>query len=214
DKATWDEWIEAAAKVAESQQLAAAFAIDRSGHRISGPNVSYGANYIGADGMPAPVDDGTKAFVERLVKWTADGLMLKDTWVSAAGTTYRAAADDFINAQIAYYYSGSWQIANLSTKIGDAFDWVATGSPCGTVACTGLPGGAALVGIKYTKNPEEVGKVMDYLASEDFVRIFAERMLCVPALELVMAGEIDLQSDESNVKAARTAFVKATGQVH
>src|SRR5690606_22686061 len=76
DKATWDAWIEAAAKVAESRQLAAAFAIDRSGHRISGPNVSYGANYIGADGMPAPVDDGTKAFVERLVKWTADGLML------------------------------------------------------------------------------------------------------------------------------------------
>ena len=28
-------------------ELPAAFAIDRSGHRISGPNISYGANYIG-----------------------------------------------------------------------------------------------------------------------------------------------------------------------
>ena len=68
--------------------------------------------------------------------------MLKDVWVSAAGSTYRAAADDFINAQIPFYYSGSWQVANLSTKIGDTFDWVATGSPCGTAACSGLHGGA------------------------------------------------------------------------
>jgi alpha-1,4-digalacturonate transport system substrate-binding protein len=50
EKATWDEWVEAADKVAKSQSLPAAFAIDRSGHRISGPNVSYGANYIAADG--------------------------------------------------------------------------------------------------------------------------------------------------------------------
>lgn len=213
-EATWDEWVEAAGKVQDSQQLNAAFAIDRSGHRISAPNVSYGANYIGPDRLPAPVDEGTKTFARKLVEWTESGRMNKDVWVSAAGTTYRAAADDFINAQIAYYYSGSWQVANLSTKIGDAFDWVATGSPCGTVACSGLPGGAALVGIKYTKNPEEVGKVMDYLASEDVVREFTERTLFLPAHKGVIAGEIDFQSDDPNVKAALTAFVKATGQVH
>jgi alpha-1,4-digalacturonate transport system substrate-binding protein len=62
-------------------------------------------------------------------------------------------ADDFINAQIPFYYSGSWQVANLSTKIGDAFDWVAVGSPCGDTGCSGLAGGAALVAIKYTDNP-------------------------------------------------------------
>ena len=212
--ATWDEWIEAAGKVQDSQQLNAAFAIDRSGHRISAPNVSYGANYIGADGLPAPVDEGTKAFSQRLVDWAASGRMNKETWVSAAGTTYRAGADDFINAQIAYYYSGSWQIANLSTKIGDAFDWVATGSPCGTVACTGLPGGAALVGIKYTRNAAEVGKVMDFLAREDIVREFTERTLFLPAHKGVIAGEINFQSDDPNVQAALAEFVRATGQVH
>ena len=37
EKATWDEWVEAAGKVQDSQQLNAAVAIDRSGHRISGP---------------------------------------------------------------------------------------------------------------------------------------------------------------------------------
>ena len=211
--ATWDDWVEAAGKVQDSQQLNAAFAIDRSGHRISGPNVSYGANYIADDRTPAPVDDGVKAFAERLVKWTESGRMNKETWVSAAGTTYRAGADDFINAQIAYYYSGSWQIANLSTKIGDAFDWVATGSPCGPAACSGLPGGAALVGIKYTQNPGDVGKVMDYLASEDVVREFTERTLFLPAHKGVIAGDIDFKTDDPNVKGALNAFVKATTQV-
>ncbi|RWK06392.1 ABC transporter substrate-binding protein [Mesorhizobium sp.] len=213
DKATWDDWINAAAQVAKSQQLPAAFAIDRSGHRISGPNVSYGANYIGSDGKPAKVDDGTKAFVGKLVDWTAKGLMLKDTWVSAAGSTYRAAADDFINAQIPFYYSGSWQVANLSTKIGDSFDWVATGSPCGTAGCSGVKGGAALVAIKYTKNPKDVAKVMEYLAREDVVKEFSERTLFLPAHKGVVAkGGLKWVSTDKNVGPALDKFVKAAGE--
>jgi alpha-1,4-digalacturonate transport system substrate-binding protein len=213
EKATWDDWVNAAAEVAKSQQLPAAFAVDRSGHRISGPNVSYGANYIGADGLPAPVDDGTKTFVTKLVNWTNDGLMLKDTWVSAAGTTYRSGVDDFINAQVPYLYSGSWQIANLSTKIGDAFDWVATGSPCGTAGCSGLKGGAALVAIKYTKNPEDVAKVMEYLASEDIVKEFSERTLFLPAHQgVVKKGGLKWDTTDKNVGPALDEFVKASSQ--
>ncbi|MEI9430437.1 ABC transporter substrate-binding protein [Mesorhizobium sp. Cs1299R1N3] len=213
DKATWDDWINAAAEVAKSQQLPAAFAIDRSGHRISGANVSYGASYIGADGKPAKVDDGTKAFVGKLVDWTAKGLMLKDTWVSAAGSTYRAATDDFINAQIPFYYSGSWQVANLSTKIGDSFDWVATGSPCGTAGCSGVKGGAALVAIKYTKNPKDVAKVMDYLASEAVVKEFSERTLFLPAHKGVIAkGGLKWGSADKNVGPALDKFVQAAGE--
>src|SRR5690606_19650864 len=127
--------------------------------------------------------------------------------------TYRAGIDDFINAQVAFYYSGSWQIAALSGKIGDNFDWVATGSPCGTAGCSGLPGGAALVGIKYTQNAAEVGKVMDYLASEAVVKEFTERTLFLPAHKGVASGALDFQTDDANVKAALDGFVKATAQV-
>lgn len=211
--ATWDDWIEASREVMESQQLPAAFAIDRSGHRISGPAVSYGANYIGPDGMPAPIDDGVMTFAGKLVDWTNAGLMLPEVWVSAAGTTYRAAADDFINAQIPFYYSGSWQVANLSTKIGDAFDWVAVGSPCGDAGCSGLAGGAALVAIKYTDNPEEVTQVMEYLASVPVVREFSERTLFLPAhVGLVAAGDLKFQSEDPNVQPALEEFVKASTQ--
>lgn len=212
--ATWDDWVNAASEVASSQGTAAAFAIDRSGHRISGPNVSYGANYIAADGSPAPVDDGVKTFAGKLVGWVADGKMLKDTWVAASGSTYRAAADDFINAEIPFYYSGSWQIANLSAKIGNAFDWVATGSPCGTVACSGLAGGAALVAVKYTKNPEDVAKVMEFLGREDIVKEFSERTLFLPAhAGLAAHGGLNWDTTDPNVGAALDKFVSAATEV-
>lgn len=209
-EATWDDWAKAAKQVAESQQVPFAMALDRSGHRLTGPNVSYGANYIGADGKPAPLDDGAKAFIGKFVGWVADGTMSKDVWVSAAGSTYRAGADDFINGQLAYYYSGSWQVPNFSTKIGSNFDWVATASPCGTVNCTGMPGGAGLVAIKYTKNPQEVAKVMDYLAREDVVKEFSERTLFLPAHKGLVAKGLEFKTDDAQAKAALNTFVAAT----
>jgi alpha-1,4-digalacturonate transport system substrate-binding protein len=211
--ATWDEWIAAAKAVQESQGLPAAFAIDRSGHRISGPAASFGANYIGPDGKPAPVDDNAIEFISKLVQWTSEGLMLPEVWVSASGTTYRAAADDFINAQIPFYYSGSWQVANLSGKIGDSFDWVATGTPCGDAGCSGLAGGAALVAIKYTEHPKEVAMVMDYLASEPVLREFTERTPFLPAhAGVVAAGGLNFQSTDPNVGPALTRFVEASAE--
>lgn len=210
-KATWDDWAAAAKKVKESQQIPFAMAIDRSGHRITGPMLSYGANYIGPDGKPAPLDQGAKDFLTKFVNWTADGTFSKDVWVSAAGSTYRAAADDFINGQLAFYYSGSWQVANLATKIGNSFDWVAVGSPCGPAACTGMPGGAALVAIKYTKNPKDVATVMDWFAREDIVREFSERTLFLPGHKGVIdKGGLDFKTDNAQAKAALTKFVEAT----
>ena len=209
-KASWDDWAAAAKKVADSQQVPYPLALDRSGHRLTGPALSHGAKYIGADGMPAPLEQGAKDFITKFVGWNNDGISEKDVWVSAAGTTYRAAADDFINGQVAYYYSGSWQIPNFAAKIGDNFDWVATGSPCGPAACTGMPGGAGLVAVKYTKNPGDVGKVMDYLASEPIAKEFAERTLFIPANKAVLAKPLAFQSDNAQVKAALEAFVAAT----
>jgi alpha-1,4-digalacturonate transport system substrate-binding protein len=208
--ATWDDWIAAAKDVAAKTQVPFPAAMDRSGHRITGPNLSSGANYIAADGSPAPVDQGVKDFVTKFVGWNAEGAMNKDVWVQAAGSTYRAAADDFINGQLVFYYSGSWQVPNFAAKIGDNFDWVATGSPCGPAACSGMPGGAGLVAVKYTKNPEEVAKVMEYLSSEAVVKEFSERTLFLPAHKGVVAAGLDFKSDNAHVKNALNAFVTAS----
>ena len=208
--ATWDDWAAAAKKVAASQQIPYAVSIDRSGHRITGPSLSYGGHMIGPDNKPLPLNQGTKDFISRMVGWANDGTLEKDVWVSAAGTTYRSGLDDFVNGQLAFFYSGSWQVGALSTKIGKNFDWVATGSPCGPATCTGMPGGAGLVAIASTKNPEDVGVVMDYLASTPIAKEFAERTLFLPSNKEVVAGPIDFKSDDPNVKAALGVFVKAS----
>jgi alpha-1,4-digalacturonate transport system substrate-binding protein len=208
--ATWDDWAAAAKKVAASQQIPYAVSIDRSGHRITGPSLSYGGHMIGPDNKPLPLNQGTKDFISRMVGWANDGTLEKDVWVSAAGTTYRSGLDDFVNGQLAFFYSGSWQVGALSTKIGKNFDWVATGSPCGPATCTGMPGGAGLVAIASTKNPKDVGVVMDYLASTPIAKEFAERTLFLPSNKEVVAGGLDFKSDDPNVKAALNVFVKAT----
>ncbi|WP_279480137.1 ABC transporter substrate-binding protein [Aureimonas sp. SK2] len=207
--ATWDQWMEAARTVAASQQVPIPAAIDRSGHRISGPNLSFGANYIAVDGSPAPVDAGVRAFTEKFVGWNRDGTINPEVWVTAAGTTYRAAAEDFVNGQVAFYYSGSWQIPNFSRQIGDAFDWVATGSPCGPSACTGIPGGAGLVAVKYTKEPEAVARVMEYLASEPVAREFAARSLFLPANKAVRDSGVEYRTEDPQVAAALEKLLAA-----
>ena len=142
--ATWDDWAKASKQVAESQQVPFPWRSTAPAIASAGPIISYGANYIGADGKPAPLDEGAKAFITKFVGWVEDGTMSKDVWVSAAGSTYRAGAEDFINGQLAFYYSGSWQVPNFSTKIGTNFDWVATGSPCGPATAPACPAALAL----------------------------------------------------------------------
>ncbi|MGU3576644.1 ABC transporter substrate-binding protein [Brucellaceae bacterium C25G] len=210
-EATWEDWAEASKKVKESQQVPFAMAIDRSGQRITAPLLSYGANYIAEDGKPAPLDQAAKDYLTKFIAWSEDGTNSKDVWVSAAGNTYRAAADDFINGQLPFYYSGSWQVANLATKIDNNFDWVAVGSPCGPAACTGMPGGAALVAVKYTKNPEDVAVVMEWFAQEDIVKEFSERTMFLPGHKgVVEKGDLDFKTDNDQAKAALNVFVDAT----
>ncbi|HKJ62887.1 MAG TPA: extracellular solute-binding protein, partial [Hyphomicrobiales bacterium] len=41
-EASWEDWAAAAKKVADNQQVPYAIALDRSGHRLTGPAISYG----------------------------------------------------------------------------------------------------------------------------------------------------------------------------
>ena len=179
--ATWDQWAEAARAVAKATGTPFPMAIDRSGHRVGGPAISMGAKIFAADGTPRLVDDGFKAFMTKFVGWMKDGTMARDVWVSQGGAAYQDAAQEFVNARVVYYYSGSWQTGRFEKAIGDAFDWEVVGSPCGPAACSGMPGGAALVGFKRTAHPEAVAKVIDFFAAEPVHARLVERTKNVPA---------------------------------
>jgi alpha-1,4-digalacturonate transport system substrate-binding protein len=204
--ATWDDWAVATKAVAAKLDIPIPMAWDRSGHRVSGPAISMGASMFDAEGNPALVDDGLKTMATKLYDWHQDGTMAKELWGSVSGSTYLGANEDFANAQVVMYMSGSWQIPQFATTIGDAFDWWAVPAPCGPTACSGMPGGAAMVAMKDTQHPAEVAKLMEFLAEEDQLNEFYGKTLFIPGHLGLAASGVDFATDDPRAKHALETF--------
>jgi len=204
-KATWDEWAAATRKVAKATQVPFAIAFDRSGHRFSGPAISMGAKFFDAKG-DLVVDDGYKAMAKKFYDWNMDGTVPKEVWGGTGGSTYRDAFEEFANGRVVMYLSGSWQVKRMDSQIGNKFDWIAVANPCGPAACTGIPGGAAFVALKRTKNPKDVGRFLDFLASEPVYAEFMARTENIPANEAVAKKGVDYKISPQS-RAALSTFV-------
>jgi alpha-1,4-digalacturonate transport system substrate-binding protein len=210
---TWQEWAEVTREVATATGTPFAMVMDRTGHRLAGPAISQGAQFFGEDGHATIDDEGMRTMMQLMVDWHADGTMHPDTWIGSAGT-YVAGNEFFINAQVVLYMSGSWQIGQFANLIGDAFDWEAVPNPCGPAACTGMPGGAGLVAIGDTEHPEEVARVMQYLAQEDVLAEFYGRTLFIPGhLGLAESG-VDFVTDVEPARQALNVFAAQVPNLH
>jgi alpha-1,4-digalacturonate transport system substrate-binding protein len=104
------------------------------------------------------------------------------------------------------YLSGSWQINRMQKQIGKNFDWTVVPNPCGPGACTGMPGGAAFVALKRTKNPKEVGRFLDFLASEPIYAEYMAKTENIPANAAVAKKGVDYKVAPEQ-KAALSVFV-------
>ena len=211
--ATWDDYATAVNEVASNLEIPIPMAWDRSGHRVSGPAISMGAQMFDDEGNPALIDDGLKEMTQRLYDWHQDGTMAKELWGSVSGDTYLGANEDFANAQVVMYMSGSWQVPQFAETIGDAFDWWAVPAPCGPAACSGMPGGAALVAMKDTEHPAEVGKLMDFLAQKENLAEFYGRTLFIPAHLGLTPDDIDFATDDPRAKHALETFAGAVPSI-
>lgn len=206
DAVTWEEWTEVARQVAEATETPYAIAIDRSGHRVAGPAISDGATFFDADGNVTIDSEGFRQFAETMIGWHTDSITPAEVWVGNAGS-YAAAADFFINGQLVFYMSGSWQIGNFATNIGDAFDWEAVPNPTGPGGSTGMPGGSVMVALKDTEHPEEVARVMDYLVQHDVQADFAARTLFIPG-HLGLAEEgVEYETDSESATQSLNMFL-------
>ncbi|MEM7723078.1 MAG: ABC transporter substrate-binding protein [Pseudomonadota bacterium] len=204
--ASWEEWAAASRAVAEATDTPFPMAIDRSGHRVAGPAVSYGAVLNGPDG-PTLSDEGFAAFVEQFVAWHEDGTIARDVWAGQGGATYQDAAQEFINGELVFYYSGSWQVGRMDEQVGDFFDWQVVGSPCGPAgACSGMPGGAGIVGFNDTEHPEVVAAVIDFLAQEDIYAEVTARTRNLPAHLGVADAGVEFEDTSPAAQAALSAF--------
>lgn len=213
--ATWDDWAAASRAVAEATDVPFPMAIDRSGHRVAGPAISYGAALFDDEGEAILVDEGFTAFVQQFVDWHEDGTMARDVWAGQGGSTYQDAAQEFINGDLVYYYSGSWQVGRMDEQVGDFFDWQAVGSPCGPAgACSGMPGGAGIVGFAETEHPEEVAALIDFLAQEGIYSEVAARTRNIPAHLGVAAAGVEFQDASDAAKAALNGFAGSLPAIH
>jgi alpha-1,4-digalacturonate transport system substrate-binding protein len=203
--ATWDDWMDAARKVAVATKTPFAMAMDRSGHRFAPLAVAYGAKIFDANGKPV-VDAGYETAVRKFVDWNKAGLMPKEVWGGVGGSQYRDAFEEFANGRVVVYYSGSWQIKRMDTQVTKAFDWAVAPAPCGPAACTAMPGGAAFVAFKNTKVPAEAAKFLDFLARDDNYRELMVRTENIPA-SLAVAKAGLTYSVSPNAKAALNSFV-------
>ncbi len=206
--ATWDDWAKASREVAKKVNAPFPMAMDRSGHRVSGPAISFGAKFMSGT-KPALVDDGFKTMMKKVVDWHADGTMPKSIWGSVGGSTYKGANEEFANGQVVMYYSGSWQFPQFAKTIGKNFEWQAVQQPCGPSACTGMPGGAALVAIKSTKHPKEVATLLEWFASEPIQAEYHARTLFLPAHAGLAKKGIAYQTSDPSVKKSLDAAIKA-----
>lgn len=204
--ASWQEWASASREVAEATGTAFPMAMDRSGHRIAGPAISYGAKIFDENGEPLLVDDAFTDYVQLFVDWHNDGTMARDVWAGQGGSSYRDAAQEFINGELVYYFSGSWQTGRLDEQVGDFFDWQVVGSPCGAGGCSGMPGGTGIVGFEQTEHPEIVAALMDFIAQEENYAEFTARTRNIPAHLGVAAKGVDYQGTSDAAARALNAW--------
>ncbi len=201
DEPTWDDWLAALIEVAEATGVPYAMSIDNKGHRFAGPAMSLGANFFDDEGnFDLADDEGFRAFAMILKDLMDAGKTPAETWLGTS--QYSGAEDYFINVETVMYFSGNWQIGRFAADIGDAFDWVVVPNPYGPGGSTGVAGGAGLVGYAQTEHPEEVAKVLEYLALPDVYSEFSARTLLIPGHSGVAAMGVDFDTDSEAVAAA------------
>jgi len=212
---TWDEWAEATRAVMANTGSYAGMVMDRSGHRMAGPAMSYGAQYFDAEGHLI-VDAGFRAFAERMVAWHEEGLMPPDIWPAVSGSRYANGNEMFFNADVPFYMSGSWNLGNVQSNVGDRFEWAAVPVPCGPAGCGVMPGGAGFVAFKHGDNAEAAAKFVAWLgerenAAEWYARTFAisaHAQLQAEGIDYTAYGASKPLSDGLNVFAAGAARAK------
>jgi alpha-1,4-digalacturonate transport system substrate-binding protein len=203
--ATWEDWLAASKKVADATKTPFAMALDRSGHRFAALAVAYGAKIFDANGKLV-IDDGYKLAAKKFIEWHKAGLMPKEVWGGVGGSQYRDAFEEFANARVVMYYSGSWQISRMDKQVSKNFDWVVVPSPCGPAACTAMPGGAGFVALKRTKYPAAVAKFLDFLASDANYSELMARTENIPAHIGVAKAGVNYKVSPAS-KAALDTFV-------
>lgn len=193
--ATWEDWAEATREVMMETGAYAGMVMDRSGHRMAGPAMSYGASYFDDEGNLI-IDDGFRTFAQMMIDWHDSGLMPPDIWPAVSGSTYANGNEMFFNQDVAFYMSGSWNTGNVQNNVGDAFDWKVVPVPCGPEGCGIMPGGAGLVAFTSGDAEKEAAaaEFVAWMGSEEIAREWYTKTFAIPAHKGLQDAGLDYAS--------------------
>lgn len=145
---TWEEMMEAATTVQDAAGTEFAFAMDKSGHRLSTVLSQNGTYLVDAEGGVLDPALATEA-LQPLTTMIEEGTSPRDFWLDS-GTKYAGANEVFLAQQAPVYLSGNWQVAQFDSNA--QFEWSAAPNPC-LAECGGFPGGKFMAGFADTDEP-------------------------------------------------------------
>ncbi|MEX0152743.1 sugar ABC transporter substrate-binding protein [Microbacterium sp. LMI1-1-1.1] len=167
EKWTWDEMIAAATQVKEATGTPYAFAMDKSGHRLSTVLSEYGTYLLGPDGNALDVDTAVEA-LQPLVDMMADDDMPADFWLGS-GSRYAGANEIFLSGDAPVYLSGNWQVAQFAKNAG--FSWAVAPNPCAE-QCGGFPGGKFMAAFRESENPALAAEFLRFMNDTEHQETF------------------------------------------
>lgn len=158
----WADLIAAGKKVQKATGSEYAFAIDKTGHRVSTVMSHFGAYMV--DKNQRNVLPTSKFRAEKAVKLITDlykaDLAPRDLWIGT-GTKYSSPTAIFLGQQTPIFFSGNWQVASLAKDA--KFDFAAVPNPR-ELNGGGWPGGKFLTAFNASKTPDLAAYFVQYLA--------------------------------------------------
>ena len=158
----WTDLVAAGKKVQKATGSEYAFAIDKSGHRVSTAMSHFGAYMV--DKNKKNVLPLSKARAEKAIKIITDLYKAdqapRDLWIGT-GTKYSSPTAIFLAQQTPIFFSGNWQVASLNRDA--KFDFAAVPNPK-ELNGGGWPGGKFLIAFNASKTPDLADYFLYYLA--------------------------------------------------
>ncbi|MDO5494744.1 MAG: extracellular solute-binding protein [bacterium] len=184
DPWTWEEMIEAGTAIKEATGIPYAFAMDKSGHRLSTILSQYGTVMVDSGGLALDTAKAAEA-LQPLVDMMAADDMPRDFWLGS-GSRYEGANEIFLAGDTPIYLSGNWQVGQFAQNA--EFEWTVAPNPCAE-ECGGFPGGKFMAAFKDAAEPELAAEFIRFMNTAESQSTFLASFGALPTrVDLAESG--------------------------
>lgn len=205
----WNDLVAAGKKIRTATGSEYAFAIDKSGHRVSTAMSHFGAYMISAQGKNVLRTTPTRATkaIKIITDLYAADLAPRDLWIGT-GTKYSSPTAIFLAQQTPIFFSGNWNLASLARDA--KFEFAVVPNPQ-ELNGGGWPGGKFLMAFQASKTPDLAAYFLHYLADTKQMEVMCQNAFWIPTRgDLVASGvKYPTRSADMAVYLADTAKTPA-----